>query len=194
MSLGAGETRLVAEGNNSGWVFQGEMSCNDPEVKVRIERFGPDGSVMADEYSAQSLYEMGFLTPSSHSWWCSRYDDTSKVYAIAFSPSAPLFTTDQFSIYIIAPPRPVTVYSFSVSYGEIRDALSFIKSVGDLLGSTVMGGYLALIASQLDALLKMISQIGRIERPILSKIPLEEEIPREIYQGGFYREVRRRTG
>jgi hypothetical protein len=183
-ALAPGETKEVCRVNKSGWITEGCFVFSHPGVRVRIETSAPDGSTSALEFSPDSLYEEALLTPTPKGVWCSRYDDVNKVYVVELKPTSPLYSVDTMAVYLIAPPEPAQVMRAEVSYVSIVVPADFLESLGSLLGSTAIGGYLAIIASYLDAAVKHLQALTGKVIP-REKVPLEEVAPREILEGGL---------
>jgi hypothetical protein len=184
LRLAPNEAREVCRADRSGWLLEGCFVFDRPGARVRVETSAPDGKTDAAEFSPDSLLEEGLLAPTPRGVWCSRYDDTAGVYAVELKPAAPLFSVDTLAVYCVAPAEPATVLRAEVSLAVIVSPEDFVKSLGDLLGSTAVGGYLAIAAGYLDSILKQLQRLTGAEIP-RGAVPLEAAPPREVLAGGL---------
>ena len=134
-TLSAGKSRVMGEAEYSGWVWSALCAFNNPDAYVQFGYYDSLGVWRTTTMRPRGLYEAGFTSPNSTGIWCSKYDTTSDIYVIAFTPTIPLPVLKKYKISVVAPgTSSVTVLNYSHLLVEIVSEETFRKSLKRALG------------------------------------------------------------
>jgi len=137
-SISARRERVMTEAERSGWVISAMCTLNNPDAKFVVLTFDPYRGYAESTMGARDLYSAGLMVPNATGTWCSRYDDTAKVYVVVYTPATSLPFGVKYKLSIRAPPtEPVTVLGYFHVLIEIFDMDIFLRSLREALGAPI---------------------------------------------------------
>jgi lambda repressor-like predicted transcriptional regulator len=134
----AGEEKIIEEAKKSGWFVAAMCSLNDPYAEFVVYSYDPYKGVVRSDMVPYEIKAAGLITPTPTGIWCSRYDDTNKIYVVNFNPFTWLPFIENYRLSIKASTSgPLTVYNYAHVLVVIEDRELFINSLQEVLGAKI---------------------------------------------------------
>ena len=131
-----GQEKQIAKEDRPGWFITAMISLSDPYAELVFRYLDPYKGIIETNMRPYALKEAGLTVPSPMGIWCSRYDDSAKVYVVNYSPALWFPIPSQSEILVRSSPlADLTVYNYSHVLVVIRDIQLFRESLSEILKS-----------------------------------------------------------
>ncbi|MDQ6964860.1 MAG: hypothetical protein Q9M13_08080 [Mariprofundales bacterium] len=131
--LAPGAKKTLLSLDRPGWILLIKLSVDNPDVMLSLRWRTMYGRMVEYSFTPRLVYEDGLLNPNNLIW-CSRYDDTSKVYVLYSIGSIPFYGQLEIAVENKLQ-TPITILGWGYAVAVVEDIGRFRESLRSIFAS-----------------------------------------------------------